>query len=88
MRVSVPCFNPKCKNNITMTEGQKEALLISFALKYDASVLPTCSKECAEELLQRLSEAFDIITKIRVTSGTPIQRYRSAKRKTYNKKLK
>lgn len=48
----ITCFNPSCSRTIYLTEEQKRDFLISFAKKYDATVLPTCSKKCQQELLQ------------------------------------
>lgn len=51
----IPCFNPDCSRRIKTTPSQKRDFLISFKLKYDKVVLPTCSKECREKLLALLS---------------------------------
>jgi len=59
----ITCFNPECSNRIKTTIEQKRDFLISFALKYDATVLPTCSKECAEKLLSILGDYEDIARK-------------------------
>lgn len=52
----ITCFNPPCSNHIKTTIEQKRDLLISFVLKYDAIVLPVCSKECEDALLSTLRE--------------------------------
>jgi hypothetical protein len=51
----ISCFNPDCSNSIRTTPQQKRDFLISFKLKYDKVVLPTCSEACRRKLLALLS---------------------------------
>jgi len=61
--VMMPCFNPECDQNVTMTVEQKRAFLITWALKYDATVLPTCSPECAETLREYIGDSYEEIAR-------------------------
>lgn len=55
-QTSIICFNPTCQNKIPTTIEQKQDFLISFTKKYDSTVLPACSEECQEAIVNLMGE--------------------------------
>ena len=55
-QTSIICFNPTCQNRIPTTVEQKQDFLISFTKKYDSTVLPVCSEECQEGIVNLMGE--------------------------------
>ncbi len=55
-QTSIICFNPTCQNKIPTTVEQKQDFLISFTKKYDSTVLPVCSEECQEGIINLMGE--------------------------------
>lgn len=54
--VEIPCMNPRCPNTVKMTRRQLEEFLISSKKRYDIMILPFCSTECREKMLNEMQE--------------------------------
>lgn len=55
--VDFPCMNPRCNNTIKMTKHQLEDFFISSRKKYNLMILPFCSRECRDTMLEKHREA-------------------------------
>lgn len=51
--IQFPCMNPECNNTIPMTKSQLEDFFVSSKKKYDMIIMPFCSKECRDKMLEK-----------------------------------
>ncbi|MBN2734729.1 MAG: hypothetical protein JXQ82_07735 [Methanomicrobiaceae archaeon] len=57
--IQFPCMNPECRNTIPMTKSQLEDFFVSSKKKYDMIIMPFCSKECRDKMLEKHGGSID-----------------------------